>query len=127
VSTSSRTESKIASIAERVAGLDVAPGSLRELYDLVEDPRAARGKRHPIGALLACTTGAVAAGYDSYVGISQWVDEAGTDLLGLGGERHGIPSEATIRRALQRLDGQALDNALGARVWAHRSRPVSLV
>ena len=68
---SSPIDAKIASIAECIAALDVAPGSLCGPYDLVEDPRDRRGVRHRIGALLVCATGAVAAGYDSYVGISQ--------------------------------------------------------
>lgn len=48
-------------------------------YGLVADHRARRGVRHPIGVLLACATGAIAAGWDSYVGIAQWVDEVGAD------------------------------------------------
>lgn len=49
-------------------------------YGLVADHRAARrGVRHPVGVLLACATGAIAAGWDSYVGIAQWVDEVGAD------------------------------------------------
>jgi predicted transposase YbfD/YdcC len=102
-----------------VAGLDIAPGSLLGLYDLVEDPRDPRGVRHPIGLLLSVATAAVACGNRSWEAIGQWAAEVAPERMDLTGARHGIPDESTFRRTLSEVDGQAVDNALGAWIWAH--------
>ncbi|THV33575.1 transposase family protein [Glycomyces buryatensis] len=119
VAESSTTPELIATLAESVEGLNLAPGSLLGLYDLVEDPRNPRGVRHPIGLLLAIATAAVACGNRSWEAIAQWATEVAPDRMDLTAYRHGIPDESTFRRTLSEVDGQAVDNALGSWIWAH--------
>lgn len=101
---------------------DVDRPTLLAALRAVPDPRDRRGVRHPIGVVLAIAACAVIAGARSYVAIAQWAAEAGPDGLAPLGCGRVVPCESTIRRTLQRVDGDALDRAIGA--WAsHRSRP----
>jgi predicted transposase YbfD/YdcC len=82
----------------------------------VPDPRARRGVRHQIGAILVLAACAVLAGCRSFTAIGEWVANAYDQILAaleVGGCR---PCESTIRRTLQRLDGDELDTAIGG--WA---------
>jgi predicted transposase YbfD/YdcC len=89
----------------------VAP-RLREVLAAVVDPRARRGVRHPLVVVLCAAVCAVAAGAQSYVAIAEWVadlpDHAAA-ALGLG---RRCPCESTIRRVVQRLDGDRFDAAI---------------
>jgi len=89
------------------------PGLL-ELFGQVPDPRARRGVRHQLAAILALGLAAVLAGARSFAAIGEWVADAETGVLGDLGSRGRRPSEATIRRALARVDGDQLDAVLGA-------------
>ncbi|WP_328913296.1 MULTISPECIES: ISAs1 family transposase [unclassified Streptomyces] len=86
---------------------------------MVPDPRRAKGRRHPLAFVLALTACAVLAGARSLTAIAEWAADApATVLAALGGpnrEPSGptAPAEATVRRILQRIDGNALDNAIG--------------
>ena len=64
------------------------------------------------------TVAAVLAGARSFTAIGEWVADQGqevmTQLGAAGAER---PSESTIRRVLTRVDGQVLDQLIGAFVW----------
>lgn len=92
------------------------------------DPRRARGRRHPLVFILALAACAVLAGAKSLAAIAEWAADAPPDLLvRLGGTIRepdtgpAAPAEATVRRILQRLDGDALDAAVGT--WlADRAR-----
>jgi hypothetical protein len=91
----------------------------------VPDPRRRKGRRHPLAFLLALAACAVLAGAKSLAAISEWTADAQLAVLtALGGPcrdpRHGpvAPAEATVRRALQRIDGDALDAAVGT--WLAR-------
>lgn len=93
----------------------LARPSLLELFEQVTDPRSARGVRHAFAGLLAVALSAVLAGARSFTAIGEWVADADTCVLarlGLAGARR--PCEATIRRALHRVDAQLLDVVLGA-------------
>jgi predicted transposase YbfD/YdcC len=79
--------------------------------------------------VLALAAAAVLAGARSLTAIGEWAADAPQPVLAalgarrdpLTGVRHA-PGEATLRRALGRLDGEALDAAVGA--WlADRRRP----
>jgi DDE_Tnp_1-associated len=94
----------------------------------VPDPRATRGRRHPLVAIL----GLAAAG--SIAAIADWVADAPQPVRAALGARRdapgcfAVPAEATIRRTLARLDGDALAGAIGA--WLadreqDRSRPAA--
>ncbi|WP_051836181.1 ISAs1 family transposase [Streptomyces sp. NRRL WC-3742] len=84
------------------------------------DPRRAKGRRHPLAFVLALAACAVLAGAKSLTAIAEWAADAPAAVLTvLGGpsrEPAGptAPTEATVRRILQRVDGDALDAAIGA-------------
>lgn len=82
----------------------------------VLDPRKPRGVRHQIGTILALGVCAVLAGCRSFTAIGEWATGASEQLLAALGVEGRAPSESTIRRALQRLDGDQLDSTIGR--WA---------
>jgi hypothetical protein len=93
----------------------------------VPDPRAARGRRHRLVAILGLAAAAVLAGARSIAAIAEWAAEAPQPVqAGLGARRDApnhfaVPAETTIRRTLARLDAEALAAAVGA--WlAERDR-----
>jgi DDE_Tnp_1-associated len=86
----------------------------------VPDPRATRGRRHPLIAILAMAAAAVLAGARSIAAIAEWAAEAPQPVRAALGARRdapdhlAVPAEATIRRTLARLDADALAAAVGA-------------
>jgi predicted transposase YbfD/YdcC len=86
----------------------------------VPDPRAARGRRHPLAAILAMAAAAVLAGARSIAAIAEWAADTPQPVRAALGARHhapghlAVPAEATIRRTLARLDADALAAAVGA-------------
>ncbi|QIZ02242.2 ISAs1 family transposase [Streptomyces sp. S1D4-11] len=94
------------------------PGLLN-CFAAVPDPRRAKGRRHPLAFVLALAACAVLVGAKSLTAIAEWAADAPTTALAaLGGpsrEPTGptAPAEATVRRVLQRIDGDALDEAIG--------------
>jgi hypothetical protein len=86
----------------------------------VPDPRAARGRRHPLVAILALAAAAVLAGARSIAAIAEWAADTPQPVrVALGARHHApgcfaVPAEATIRRTLARLDADALADAIGA-------------
>jgi predicted transposase YbfD/YdcC len=100
----------------------------------VPDPRAARGRRHRLVAILGLAAAAVLAGARSIAAIAEWAAEAPQPVRAALGTRRdapdhlAVPAEATIRRTLARLDADALAAAVGAWLadWDRgRSRPVA--
>jgi predicted transposase YbfD/YdcC len=92
----------------------VGHGVLRVL-DAVPDPRRPRGVRHQLNTILALAVCAVMAGCRSFTAIGEWAAGASEQVLSALGAGCA-PSESTMRRALQRLDGDQLDGAIGC--WA---------
>ena len=109
----------------------LAHSDLRQLQDAeaphllaylaaVPDPRAARGRRHPLAAILGLAAAAVLAGARSIAAIAEWATDAPQEVrAALGARRHvpghrSVPAEATIRRTLARLDADALAGVIGA-------------
>src|SRR5215212_78896 len=92
-------------------------------------PRDRRGRRHTLASVLAVSAAAVAAGAQSVAAIAEWATEAPWPILAALGVRCDpltcrchVPGEATIRRVLARVDGDAVDATIGA--WlADRLRP----
>src|SRR3954447_4043971 len=82
----------------------------------VADPRKRRGVRHQIGAILAVAVCAVLAGCRSFTAIGEWAANASEQVLAALAVGACPPCESTIRRTLQRLDGDKLDTAI--RDWA---------
>ncbi|WP_369228653.1 ISAs1 family transposase (plasmid) [Streptomyces sp. R39] len=113
---------------------EAAPASPDDLPSLltclaqVPDSRRLQGQRHPLAFVLSLAACAVLAGAKSLAAITEWAADAPPQVLvRLGGpcrepDRGPVaPAEATVRRALQRIDGDALDAAVGS--WlAQRER-----
>lgn len=108
------------------------PGEHPHLLDClvtVPDPRRAKGRRHPLSFVLALAACAVLAGAKSLTATAEWAADAPTAVLSaLGGPNRepagpGAPAEATVRRVLQRADGDALDAAVGAWLAARDPGP----
>jgi predicted transposase YbfD/YdcC len=98
------------------------PGGLLSVLAGVGDPRKPRGVRHRLGVILAVAVCAVLAGARSFVAIAEWAADADEATLATLGAGAVVPSESTIRRTLQSLDADALDDLLGG--WAQsRSSP----
>jgi hypothetical protein len=103
------------------------PGLLERLAQ-VPDPRDPRGVRHALAVVLALTACAVLAGATSLLAAGEWIADAPPHVL----ERLGVrpdpvlprrlaPAETTVRRLLARIDGDALDQAVGG--WLADRRP----
>ncbi|MCA1696205.1 MAG: ISAs1 family transposase [Actinobacteria bacterium] len=93
------------------------------VLDAVPDPRKPRGIRHQINTILALAVCAVMAGCRSFTAIGEWAADASEQVLCALGAGYA-PSESTMRRTLQRLDGDELDSAIGS--WAAgRTEPAS--
>ncbi|GAC1433835.1 MAG: ISAs1 family transposase [Chloroflexota bacterium] len=90
---------------------------LIEVLAEIEDPRQARGVRHPVVAILALVCVATLCGYRSYSAMAEWGRHYGAEMLtALGFTRSTAPSAATLCRVLRGLDGAAFDAAIGR--WA---------
>src|SRR6516162_2917519 len=87
--------------------------SLMELLEGLHDPRSARGKRHPLPALLTLAVVALLAGLTSYEAFAQYGRERGGEFLRLLGftRRRGL-CKATYSRVFRRLDVAAFEAAV---------------
>lgn len=82
--------------------------------ETVPDPRKPRGQRYAWSQLLTLVVAAIASGQRHGHGIGQWVAEHAAELqtrLGLA----RVPSEATLRRVVRRVEVTAVEEAL--RAW----------
>ena len=87
---------------------------LATLHD-IPDPRQARGRRHPLAAILALTCVAMLCGYRSYSAIADWGRCYGRKLARALGFTHAkTPCAAALHHVLRHLDGPLLEAALGA-------------
>ena len=109
------------------AATDAGEGLVDRLGELA-DPRDRRGVRHSLVSLLAIAVAAVGSGARSWTEIGESARElTGEQLARLGARpspytgRYTPPDEATIRRALQRVDPQALDRLVGG--WLGARHP----
>src|SRR5512142_3560321 len=91
-----------------------ARASLMELLEGLHDPRAARGKRHPLPALLALAVVAMLAGMTSYEAIVQYGKERGWEFLRHLGftTRRGL-CKATYSRVFRRIDVVDFESRVG--------------
>jgi hypothetical protein len=99
----------------------VDPSQLRLAWEQIPDPRAARGRRHPLVAVLSLVQAAIVAGQTSWEAILHWIDVASqTTLEEVGAWRHPrtgqyvAPHPDTVAGLLERLDMSKVD-ACGAR------------
>jgi predicted transposase YbfD/YdcC len=122
---------QLACVTEGIDGSGSAPEravDLRKHFAGVVDPRARRGVRHSVSSILAIAAAAVLAGARSFAAMGEWSADAPQHVLAMLGarweQRHGryrAPDEATLRRVLCLIDGDALDAAIGA--WLDEAEP----
>lgn len=101
-------------------------GGLMDLLGGLPDPRVRRGTRHPFCSILGVAVCAVLSGARSFLGIYDYAASLPWETLRLLGFRRkdwGAPSEATIRRVLQRTDTEALDQKVSAWLQAQGLLP----
>ncbi|GAC1449321.1 MAG: hypothetical protein NVSMB9_33100 [Isosphaeraceae bacterium] len=88
--------------------------SLMELLEGLHDPRSARGKRHPLSALLALAVVGTLAGMTSYEAIVQYGKERGWGFLQhLGFTTKWGLCKATYSRVFRRIDAVAFEACVG--------------
>jgi len=90
---------------------------LIEVLAEVQDPRHARGQRHPFAAILALAVVATLCGAKGYTAIAEWGrNYGGAFSRALGFTRSKTPCASTFFLALRDLDRHAFERLLSA--WA---------
>ncbi len=91
--------------------------SLLEAFAKVPDPRSARGRRHPLPALLTLATAAMLEGARSLYAIFQWGRlQPPERVRALGFKRDKTPTVSTLHLVFKDLDTAAFEAALAD--WA---------
>ncbi|MGW4426656.1 ISAs1 family transposase [Streptosporangium sp. NPDC004631] len=87
---------------------------LAEVLDTLPDPRSRRGRRYRLGPLLALMLLAVLGGATSIAAVSRSIHGYDPSVLSRAGLTGTVRlATSTLRRLLARLDGDALDTAIG--------------
>ena len=96
-------------------------GGLLDVLGKVKDPRKRRGIRHAQLSILVVAACACLSGVRSFVAMAQWAADLSQPLLKRLGCRWDFnqakyvpPSEPTLRRTLQSIDADDVDNRIGA-------------
>ncbi|MQY39960.1 hypothetical protein SRB17_79890 [Streptomyces sp. RB17] len=98
--------------------------SLAQVLAAVPDPRRVRGRRYRLGALLGLCLVAVLGGARSLARIARYAAEAGPEVRAELGLSRAAPNASTLGRLLARMDGDALDDAVGTWITHHATDPV---
>lgn len=98
--------------------------TLAQLLDEVPDPRRIRGRRYRIGSLLALCLVAVLGGAKSVTAIARFAANSSPELRECLRFTSATPNTTTLGRLLARLDGDALDDAVGAWLGRYAADPV---
>ncbi len=107
-------------LIKKVAPMKFTKKQLKELIHILKslpDPRKKRGKRHRIISIMAIAICAVLCGARSYAAIAQWAQhrtKKQLERLWYDEKRECYipPSEPTIRRVLQSIDAETVDQAI---------------
>ncbi|MGZ3581895.1 MAG: transposase family protein [Ktedonobacterales bacterium] len=92
--------------------------SLLHAFAQVPDPRGARGRRHPLAAILALAVAAMLADARSLYAIAQWGRlQSGETVRALGFTREKTPTVSTLHEVFKALDVGEFEAALAQ--WAH--------
>nr|WSZ14885.1 ISAs1 family transposase [Streptomyces canus] len=97
---------------------------LVDVLDRIPDPRRVRGRRYRLGSLLALCLVAVLGGATSLAAIARFATDTDCDLRERLGLTAGTPNASTLGRLLARLDGDALDDAVGTWLARYTADPV---
>jgi predicted transposase YbfD/YdcC len=92
------------------------PQPLIELFAEIPDFRCARGKRHPLPAILSLACCAMLCGYRSYSAIAEWGQNYGVRLAQALGFTHKTPCAATLHTVFRHLARDIIEAKLGP--WA---------
>ena len=93
--------------------------SLVEALQQVPDPRKARGKRHPLGAILTQAVAAMLSGARSVDAIAQWGRAQAPGVVRtLGYTRENTPAGSTFHEVFKALDVEAFERVLSQ--WAQQ-------
>src|SRR5919204_1197361 len=92
------------------------PRPLIEVFSDVPDVRKARGKRHPLSAILALSCCAMLCGSRSYSAIAEWGRNYGSAIARALGFTHPPPCAATLHTIFGRIDCEGFEATLGG--WA---------
>ena len=96
--------------------------SLMQLLEEIHDPRSARGKRHPLPALLGLAVVAMLSGMKSYEAIVQFGKERGWDFLQhLGFTTKWGLCKATYSRVFRRIDAKDFESAVTTWIASRRA------
>ncbi|WUH90248.1 ISAs1 family transposase [Streptomyces sp. NBC_00433] len=98
--------------------------SLSAVLAAVPDPRRVRGRRYRIGVLLALCLTAVLGGARSLAQIARYAADADPQVRAGLGLARATPNASTLGRLLARIDGDALDDAVGTWLSGHAADPV---
>src|SRR6266852_8933650 len=94
------------------------PHRLIEVFADITDFRQARGKRHPLSAILALACCAMLCGSRSYSAIAEWGRNYGTAIAHALGFTHNTPCASTLHTIFRYIDREAFEAKVGA--WAER-------
>ncbi|WP_405775290.1 ISAs1 family transposase [Streptomyces sp. NBC_01538] len=97
---------------------------LADVLDRIRDPRRVRGRRYRLGYLLALCMVAVLGGATSLAAIARFAADTDSNLREQLGLTTSTPNTSTLGRLLARLDGDALDDAVGAWLARYAADPV---
>lgn len=91
--------------------------SLLQAFAQIPDPRAARGRRHPLAAILTLVVAAMLADARSLYAIAQWGRlQSAETVRALGFTRAKTPTVSTLHEVFKLLDVAAFETALAT--WA---------
>lgn len=103
--------------------------SLLDAVRAVPDPRASHLVTHAWPMLLGLMACAMLCGVRSVRGVIRWAGGQGAGILAAlevpDADPRQLPVATTLTRALARVDGDALDAAVGAFVQAHTTDPLA--
>jgi len=109
-------------LIQKVAAMNFTKKQLNDLIEILKslpDPRKKRGKRHRIISIMAIAICAVLCGARSYAAITEWArhrtQNQSQRLWSRYDDKKGRyipPSEPTIRRVLQSIDAETVDQAI---------------
>jgi hypothetical protein len=109
-------------------------GGLIEYLTKIRDPRKPRGIRHTQISVLVVAVCALLSGSKSFIGIGEWAANLSQEMLKRLGcrfdenkRKHVPPSEPTLRRTLQSVDADEVDEVVGDWLASHSSDNVIAV